>query len=129
MPAMPEGTITFLFTDIDGSTRMIEARPLGPNVATNHIAYVLYNSCMNERRISEARESFSTTVNRVAFGGERVVLTRHGKRVAAVVPIADLDLLEQLEDAADLDEVRGALADPANREPVAWDKLKAQLGL
>lgn len=84
---------------------------------------------MSERRISEARESFSTTVNRVAFGGERVVLTRHGKRVAAVVPIADLDLLEQLEDAADLDEVRIALADPGNRERVAWDEVKAQLGL
>jgi prevent-host-death family protein len=84
---------------------------------------------MSERRISEARESFSTTVNRVAFGGERVVLTRHGKRVAAVVPIGDLDLLEQLEDAADLDDVREALADPANQDRVGWSDLKAQLGL
>jgi prevent-host-death family protein len=84
---------------------------------------------VSERRISQARESFSTTVNRVAFGGERVVLTRHGRRVAAVVPIGDLELLEQLEDAADLDDVRAALADPANRERVAWDDLKAQLGL
>ena len=84
---------------------------------------------MSERRISEARESFSATVNRVTFGGERVVLTRHGRRVAAVVPIADLELLEQIEDAADLDEVRHALADPANRERVAWDDLKKQLGL
>ena len=84
---------------------------------------------MSERRISEAREAFSTTVNRVAFGGERVVLTRHGRRVAAVVPIEDLELLERLEDAADLDDVRAALGDPANRERVGWDDLKAQLGL
>lgn len=84
---------------------------------------------MNERRISEARESFSTTVNRVAFGGERVVLTRHGKRVAAVVPIGDLELLEQLEDAADLDEVRSALAHPGNHERIGWGELKAQLDL
>ena len=83
---------------------------------------------MTEHRISEARESLSTTVNRVAFGGERVVLTRHGKRVAAVVPIEDLELIEALEDARDLDEVREALADPANRERIAWDVLKAQLG-
>ena len=93
------------------------------------LAYDLYNAYMSERRISEAREAFSTTVNRVAFGGERVVLTRHGRRVAAVVPIADLELLEQLEDAVDLDDARAALADPANRERVAWDDLKAQLGL
>ena len=84
---------------------------------------------MSERRISEARDSFSTTVNRVAFGGERVVLTRHGRRVAAVVPIADLELIEALEDARDLDDVRAALADPDNRDRVAWDDLKAQLDL
>ena len=93
------------------------------------VAYLSYNTYVSERRISEARESFSTTVNRVAFGGERVVLTRHGRRVAAVVPIEDLELLEALEDARDLDEVRAALADPANRERVAWDDLKTQLGL
>jgi prevent-host-death family protein len=84
---------------------------------------------MSERRISEARESFSTTINRVTFGRERVVLTRHGKRVAAVVPIEDLELIEALEDARDLDDVRAALADPENRERIAWDDLKAQLGL
>ncbi|MCC6618936.1 MAG: type II toxin-antitoxin system Phd/YefM family antitoxin [Chloroflexi bacterium] len=84
---------------------------------------------MSERRISEARESFSTTINRVAFGRERVVLTRHGKRVAAVVPIEDLDLLESLEDANDLDEVRAALADPANHERIDWEELKARLAL
>ena len=84
---------------------------------------------MSERRISEARESFSTTVNRVAFGGERVVLTRHGRRVAAVVPIEDLELLESLEDARNLDDVRAALADPANRKRIGWEELKAQLDL
>lgn len=84
---------------------------------------------MSERRISEAREAFSTTINRVAFGGERVVLTRHGMRVAAVVPIEDLDLLESLEDARDLDEVRAALSDPANREHIGWEALKAELQL
>jgi len=84
---------------------------------------------MSERRISEARESFSTTVNRVAFGGERVVLTRHGRRVAAVVPIEDLELLESLEDARDLDDVRAALSDPTNLERIGWEALKADLQL
>lgn len=89
----------------------------------------MYNPYVTEHRISEARESFATTVNRVAFGGERLVLTRHGRRVAAVVPIEDLELIEALEDARDLDEVRQALADPANREHIAWEDLKAQLKL
>jgi prevent-host-death family protein len=84
---------------------------------------------MSERRISEARGEFSDTINRVAYGGERVVLTRHRKRVAAVVPVDDLDLLETLEDTADLEAVRAALADPANREPIPWDAVKTRLGL
>ena len=81
---------------------------------------------MSERRISEARGSFSTTVNRAAFGGERVVLTRRGKRIAAVLPIADLDLLESLEDAVDLDEARAALA-RAGDERISWDDLRREL--
>ena len=89
----------------------------------------MYNPYMSERRISEARESFSNTINRVAFGGERVVLTRHGRRIAAVVPIDDLDLLEALEDEHDLDAVRQALADPANIDRIAWEDLKAKLSL
>jgi prevent-host-death family protein len=84
---------------------------------------------MREKRISEARESFSDTISRVAYGRERVVLTRHGRRVAAVVPVEDLELLEALEDARDLEEVRAALADPANRTRVGWDELKASLKL
>jgi len=49
--------------------------------------------------------------------------------VTAVVPIEDLELIEALEDARDLDDVRAALADPENRERIAWDDLKVQLGL
>jgi prevent-host-death family protein len=83
---------------------------------------------MSEHRISDARGSFSTTVNRAAFGGERVVLTRHGKRIAAVVPIADLELLESLEDAVDLEEARESLAASGTKR-VSWTELKRQLDL
>jgi prevent-host-death family protein len=83
---------------------------------------------MGEHRISEARGSFSATVNRAAFGGERVVLTRHGKRIAAVVPIADLELLESLEDAVDLEEARHALA-ATGSDRVSWTELKQRLDL
>lgn len=97
-------------------------------VDAHHRLYKWYNPWVTEHRISEARGSFSTTVNRAAFGGERVVLTRHGKRIAAVVPIADLELLESLEDAIDLDEARAALAQGGDAR-VSWDDLKRQLKL
>ena len=83
---------------------------------------------MSEHRISEAREEFATIVNKVAFGGERVRLTRHGKAVAAVVPIEDVDFLEELEDEIDVELAREALADPANQTPISWDEVKRQLG-
>ncbi|MEP6801736.1 MAG: type II toxin-antitoxin system prevent-host-death family antitoxin [Acidobacteriota bacterium] len=43
---------------------------------------------------SEARAGLSEILNRVAFGGERIVLERHGKHVAAIVPMSDLSSLE-----------------------------------
>ena len=39
---------------------------------------------------------------RVAYKGERIVLERHGKDVAALVSVEDLELLEELEDRTDL---------------------------
>lgn len=54
---------------------------------------------------TEARDRFSELLNRAAFGKERVVLTRRGKQLVALVPIEDLAILESLEDAADAAEI------------------------
>lgn len=76
---------------------------------------------------SRVRESFSDTLDRVAFGGERVVLQRHGKDIAALVPIADLDLLEELEDRDDLRAMQDALAESPVRKP--FEQVRKELGL
>ena len=81
------------------------------------------------RRISEARGEFSALVNRAAYRQERVVLTRHGKPIAAIISTDDLELLEALEDRDDLEAARAALADPENAEPIPWEQVKADLGL
>ena len=54
---------------------------------------------------AEARERFSEVLNRASFGKERVVLTRRGKPLVAVVPIEDVAVLEALEDARDAAEI------------------------
>lgn len=77
-------------------------------------------------RISKARESFSETLNRVAFGGERVVLERHGREVAALIPIDDLRLLEELEDRLDVEAARRALAGADREGTIAWDDLRSR---
>jgi prevent-host-death family protein len=38
---------------------------------------------------------FADAVNRVAYAGERVVITRRGKPMAVIVPLADLSQLER----------------------------------
>lgn len=47
--------------------------------------------------------------------GERVVIKRGKKRVAAVISLEDLKLLEQLEDARDAELLKEALAEPGER--------------
>lgn len=74
----------------------------------------------------EARDQLSTIINRAAFGKERVVLTRRGKELAAVVPIEDVKLLEELEDRLDLEAAREALKEGGT---IPWEKVKAELGL
>jgi len=75
----------------------------------------------------KARENFSDVVNRSAYGKERIVLTRRGKSVAAVVPIEDLELLEEIEDRLDVEAARKALAEPGKNVPL--DEVKSLLGL
>ena len=40
--------------------------------------------------VTEARAQFSELVNRVGYGKERIVLTRHGRPLVALVPASDL---------------------------------------
>lgn len=82
---------------------------------------------MTRMPATEARNRFADIVNDVAFRGERVILQRHGKDIAAVVPVEDLELLEALEDKIDLDAARKALAE--KEPPAAWTRLKRELSL
>jgi prevent-host-death family protein len=78
----------------------------------------------------EAREKFSEIVNRAAFGQERIVLTRRGKELAAVVPIEDLKWLEELENRLDLEEAEAALKeDREHGGRISHEQLMAELGL
>jgi prevent-host-death family protein len=50
--------------------------------------------------VTDARAQLSDLVGRVAFGGERVPLSRHGRVRAAIVSAEDLALLEALDEQA-----------------------------
>ena len=76
---------------------------------------------------SKVRANLADTLNRVAYRGERIVLYRHGKDLAAVVPISDYELLEKLEDKLDVEAAMKALAESEKRIP--YDQVRHELRL
>jgi prevent-host-death family protein len=72
------------------------------------------------------RARLSDTLTKVAYQGERVVITRSGKKFVALIPVDDLEFLEALEERIDVEDAKKALKEPGS---VAWEKVKADLGL
>ncbi|MEU1402966.1 type II toxin-antitoxin system Phd/YefM family antitoxin [Streptomyces sp. NPDC005728] len=50
--------------------------------------------------VTQARAELADLINRVVYGGERVVVTRHGKPLVALVSAADLERLDALDEPA-----------------------------
>jgi prevent-host-death family protein len=76
---------------------------------------------------SKARERLADILNEVVFRGRRVVLHRHGKNIAALIPVKDLEVLRALEDRIDTKAAKDALAEPGPSIP--WEEVKAKLKL
>ncbi len=55
----------------------------------------------HEVPVTQARAELAELINRVVYGGERVVVTRHGKPLVALVSAADLRRLEEGEKAVE----------------------------
>lgn len=79
--------------------------------------------------IGKARDTFADTLNRVAYQNERIILQRHGKDVAAIVPMEVLEALEAIEDLLDNEAADSALAESAKQKPLAWEDVKKALGI
>lgn len=75
---------------------------------------------------STARQNFSDIVNRAAYGGERIIVHRRKKPVAAVVPVEDLELIERIEDELDVKAALKALKEPGT---IPWETVKKKLRL
>ena len=83
---------------------------------------------MTKIGVSDARDHLSEVVDRARYTHERVVLTKRGKDVGAIVSIEDLKLLEMLEDQLDIDMARKALAE-AGDVRIPYQSLREKLGL
>ena len=76
---------------------------------------------------AEARKKFADIVNKVAYGKEPVVLTRRGEKIAALISMEELELLQLIEDYIDIEDARKALAEPGKN--LSSEKFWKELGL
>ncbi|MFD8820374.1 type II toxin-antitoxin system Phd/YefM family antitoxin [Streptomyces sp. NPDC059627] len=79
--------------------------------------------------VTQARAELAELINRVVYGGERVVVTRHGKPLVALVSAADLERLEELPDPAEehVDHVVSSVS--AVRETAAARPERGRFGI
>lgn len=84
---------------------------------------------MSRAAASRPPASVSESALDRARRGERVVLRKGKKAVAAVVPIADLRRLQKLEEEEDLKDIRAARVEMKRKGTIPWEKVKAELGL
>ncbi|MGD9857554.1 MAG: type II toxin-antitoxin system prevent-host-death family antitoxin [Planctomycetaceae bacterium] len=77
--------------------------------------------------VAEIRNNMADALNRVAYQGERVILERRGKGIAAIVSMEDLALLEELEDRSDVAVARKALKEGGKNVPL--EDVERRLGI
>jgi prevent-host-death family protein len=73
--------------------------------------------------MTTARSRLGELVNRARYGHERVILTEHGRPVAAIVAVDELAQMQAAVDAADL--AAAAAVKAAGRPGIAHDRVVA----
>jgi len=79
--------------------------------------------------VADAKNHFSDLLRRAEYGGERVIVERHGKPVAVIVSTDDLKRLESLEDLADVRDAQAALKEAARHGTIPLDAVLRKHGL
>ena len=75
----------------------------------------------------EAKEDFADLISRVSHPKERVILTRRGKEVAAIIPIEDFALLQASQNKSDLEEAAEALKEARDKGVITLNDLIADM--
>jgi len=83
---------------------------------------------MTKIGVSDARTHLSEVVDRTRYTHERVVLTKRGREVGAIVSMEDLKLLEMLEDQLDIELARKAIAE-SDGQSIPYQAVREKLGL
>ena len=84
---------------------------------------------MNTITTVRARTCFADIINRAAYGKERIILSRRGKELLAIVPLDDLRLIELAEDLVDLKDAKIALKEYENGQTVPLAAIEKRLSI
>lgn len=84
---------------------------------------------MDDVTTAEARKNLADLLNKVAYAGERVVVTRRGREIAAIVPVDEVGLADRLRRFLASRDVARALEQLDRDEGASWAALKDELGL
>lgn len=71
----------------------------------------------------DAKESFSDLMNRVSQQNERIVLTRRGAPIAAIIPMEDFNRLQLIQNQEDVQEAIDALQEAREKGFFSVDDL------
>ena len=81
----------------------------------------------------EVRDGLGEIINRVAYGGERVMVTRRGKKIVGIITAEELELLEEIleamEDEIDIPLVKERMAEMEREGGIPLEQLRKDLGL
>ena len=80
--------------------------------------------------IADLRARLGDLVSRVSYKHDRVVITKHGKPVAALISASDMEKFEELEDWNDIQSAKAS--DRENEKaggPIPWSVVKRELKL
>jgi|GEM_PF-1481761 len=79
---------------------------------------------------TKARAEFADLLNKVIYNHQPVIIKRHGKPCAAIVPINTQESIEKLYEYVGIDSVLKTLEDERNGiEPYSFEEVMRHLGL
>jgi prevent-host-death family protein len=79
--------------------------------------------------VTQARAELADLINRVVYGGERVVVTRHGKPLVALVSADDLRRLDETQELAEPAEEQVISAVSTVREVASAPREQQRFGI
>jgi len=78
---------------------------------------------------SVEEQHISDLIDKVAGQKDRLVVVREGKEIAAVVPLEDLEILEELDDLLEQTDIEAARKEAKDKGTIPLEEVKARLGL